>query len=136
MAGASSWTGAGFLVLAWIPHVARIIRACPRLVRAGFVNDWNLEPLCVGLLLTCYGNMHTVQFAIAVGIEFCLYPKIVLNPVLFESINYLSFTIFEPRQYFFLNRSRQTVLGARFVFRLGTNQWASQRQRTEKTPQE
>ena len=77
------------------PHKPFVVGTCPRIVRTRLVDDRHTQLLTVGLRLSCYRNMHPVLLAVTIGIKCGFNPKIMLDPIRLERIDYLRFAIHE-----------------------------------------
>ena len=73
----------------------RVRRAHARVVRARLIDYGYAKLFGVGLLLSGYRDMHTIQLAIPVRIEGRFNPQVMMNPIRFKRIDNLSLTILE-----------------------------------------
>ena len=85
--------------LTWVPEEVSSPGRRTRKIRAGHIDGGHFKTLGVGLALASDTDVHTVQPAITVGIEFCFHPQIVMDPLVlfFERVDDLCFALGEDR---------------------------------------
>ena len=84
-------------LLSRAPEILRFVGSGSGIIRTGFVNDGDAQAFAVCLLLPRHIDMHSIEFAIAVGVKFRLDPQIVSNPVVIECRYNLCFAILKDR---------------------------------------